>query len=107
MQQGEVFHYRFKSSNGRWLTVTALIILGIPVLLWILAHLGGCVVSSTDSYCRYLPDMFAHFLFGLYVFAVFGAAFYGWWLIFAPAVIAILMLVLAVFLEFAAQQKSD
>lgn len=86
---------RFKSINGRWLTLWALALLGFPVVLWLIGFFGDCVASASAAYCNNIPDFFASLLFAFYVSQVFG----GWVISALLIIVALLMLGLAVFLE--------
>ncbi|WP_373050216.1 hypothetical protein [Thalassovita aquimarina] len=97
-----MFGFRFKSKNGRWLTLWALGILGFPLLLWLIGYLGGCVASSTSAHCENIPDFFASVLFAFYVFLVFG----GWAVSGLLIILAIAMLVLAVTAEIGARRET-
>lgn len=92
--------FHFRNETARLLTLAALAILGFPLLLWLIGHLGGCVASSTASYCERIPDFFGSLIFAFYVFLIFG----GWAISVLLAVGAIAMLVLAGFLEVDARR---
>ena len=91
---------RFRNETARLLTFAALAILGCPLLLWLIGQLGGCVASSTASYCERIPDVFGSLIFAFYVFLVFG----GWAISALLVVGAIAMLILAGFLEVATRR---
>lgn len=92
--------FRFKSAGSLWLTLVALGILGFPAFLWLIGNWGDCIVSSSASYCNNIPDIFAHVLFGFYVFFLFG----GWMISAFLVLAAIILLGWAVYLERAARR---
>ncbi|MFC2969400.1 hypothetical protein [Acidimangrovimonas pyrenivorans] len=90
----------FQNETARFLTLAALAILGFPLLLWLIGHFGGCVASSTASYCERIPDFFGSLIFAFYVFLAFG----GWAISVLLLVAAVAMLILAVRLEVSARR---
>ncbi len=94
--------FRFRNTNARWLILCGSAFLGVPFLLWLIGYLGGCVIGSTASYCRYIPDIYASILFGIYVFIVFG----GWVILGLLVLAAIVMVSLGVFLEIDARRQT-
>ena len=97
-----LFGFRFRNANARWLIIWGSALLGVPFLLWLIGYLGECVVGSTASYCRYIPDIYASLLFGIYVFVVFG----GWVILALRVLAAIAMVLLGAFLELEARRKT-
>ncbi|MBF9030374.1 hypothetical protein HKCCE3408_08200 [Rhodobacterales bacterium HKCCE3408] len=95
--------FEFKTANGRWLALWALVILAFPAALWLIGYLGDCVASSSSAYCNNIPDFFASLLFAFYVFQVFG----GWIVSAMLVILAIAMLGLAIAVEVAARRDSN
>lgn len=97
-----MFGFRFRNANARFLILWGVVFLGVPFLIWLIGYLGECVVSSTASYCRYIPDVYASILFGIYVFLIFG----GWVVLGLLILASIAMVLLGVFLEIEARRET-